>query len=1060
MSINMLWFLSLCCSLLSALTAMLGKQWVRQYSSSLSGAGAHLYRARRHQAVLFASKRWHISEVLSFIPIPMHIALFLFFIGLLLFIWNDSPAIVAVVTPLCVIGLILYGVVTSLPSYIADFPFGTPFSPLLPKVVNEEVEDREQESYSSSWLDAKSLAWLTTYSTSTSVVRAAAAAVSGLEGNQSQQTILYRSGFIHILANALLACTMKGTESLIIRYEHMKMASHLFFSAVRLLQDSISSTFEARELVKLLQKLDHDIFLDLRQNIDATNLADAMWCLVAFRQLRPLLKSSNQLSSDILAHISLETVLSRSKDRNIEMLRPAVALAMSYMRDDIHSFVWAASTVVDCWEFEGRPHLGKVERYILSEAAIMTFQPDGSLISDTYLRKVVKLDFFAELVSLPTTFSRLFLAIASFSKSFADSHALTRDGHSFSHPLQLTGELLRRIVEHGSFLCAPIPGSIVDPLLNLIAIEDSALDSPVSSPAASMLAKLANDKASLSLLVSENVIQLLLDAVTTHNNGIRTYFHMFHKSSSIIAKHARGVLLILARYQPCHAVLAAQRHLQMLFDKITTWPNDTECAFAGEILCLLATQEPIHTEFMAPKVITQLVNMVTSESELPASVAKDLLYSISKTPAGIHGLVSADAFALLAGDVRLGTDNSVLVVTLFQEVAKHPFSMTALATADLVSRLIALFSSHDEHQRCGYPFSRCSEMLDSPALRLLQLILCDSACIAGLTLPHILPRLLEKFKSPCISLATCAKDTFCIISQVPSGRKALKSADVFSALVECTGPGNFQSGTAQLAVEFFEVVAASLEGAKILIETNVLPRLFSSFAMDECTFIDNSYLTCVMKFLCRVAQTDVGADALALELARRDDLPSYPPQLQIILPGLVEQFNLASDPASRLGMLRFFYLIARQEAVAHTFVQSGILDSLAETLCNTTHGDFAPTQAAGILRLIAAKRPTAVAEALLNCFDSRVMKSDVVRTLKCPCKAKRTKPKKQVLYHSDTCYLQYVVSEITRISLELAPQLSNYKSASECSFDDVEWLIDAIMSSGEKDAKGGAPGSA
>jgi small-conductance mechanosensitive channel len=76
---------------------MLGKQWVRQYTNNLLSGGSYLIQARRHQYALEATERWRMSAVIRAIPIFTHLALFLFFIGLFIFLWGDDAATVGTV---------------------------------------------------------------------------------------------------------------------------------------------------------------------------------------------------------------------------------------------------------------------------------------------------------------------------------------------------------------------------------------------------------------------------------------------------------------------------------------------------------------------------------------------------------------------------------------------------------------------------------------------------------------------------------------------------------------------------------------------------------------------------------------------------------------------------------------------------------------------------------------------------------------------------------------------------------------------------------------------------
>jgi hypothetical protein len=270
---------------------MLAKQWVRSYACNISGAGAHLLRARQHQAGLTATQRWHLSDVITAIPVFMHVALFLFLIGVIVFIWGDGVAIVSPFVTISVACLLLYVVITFLPRIFADCPFRTPFSGILHKYM-DKIAAEEQHKHSPVDLDAKCLTWLMACSTTTSVVRSAAMAVSGLDGTPSQQKILYENGSVEVVMEAIASCAVENQGFLTIRHDALDTASLLLFAAQRLLTTNTSPAIPQLGLDKmtaLLQRFDHDKFLDIRQNFDAGECAAALWCILAYRSLKLLL---------------------------------------------------------------------------------------------------------------------------------------------------------------------------------------------------------------------------------------------------------------------------------------------------------------------------------------------------------------------------------------------------------------------------------------------------------------------------------------------------------------------------------------------------------------------------------------------------------------------------------------------------------------------------------------------------------------------------------------------------------------------------------------------------
>ncbi|KAH9048803.1 hypothetical protein EDB84DRAFT_1455772 [Lactarius hengduanensis] len=119
--VNIMWFLSLCISLSCALAATLVQQWARRYLRLSQGQRAALRRVRirtyLHEGIHMFHTRW--------------IAIFLFFAGLVefLFIINHEVAY-AVLTAVSIFAT-TYVVLTSLPVIFQQCPFQTPLSSII-----------------------------------------------------------------------------------------------------------------------------------------------------------------------------------------------------------------------------------------------------------------------------------------------------------------------------------------------------------------------------------------------------------------------------------------------------------------------------------------------------------------------------------------------------------------------------------------------------------------------------------------------------------------------------------------------------------------------------------------------------------------------------------------------------------------------------------------------------------------------------------------------------------------------------------------------------------------
>ncbi|CAE6499925.1 unnamed protein product [Rhizoctonia solani] len=84
--INILWFLSLALSVAASLIAMLAKEWCYLFMAGRTGQPC--LQARRRQQRWDAMVKWKMPELLMFLPSLMHMSLFLFAVGLIIYLWD------------------------------------------------------------------------------------------------------------------------------------------------------------------------------------------------------------------------------------------------------------------------------------------------------------------------------------------------------------------------------------------------------------------------------------------------------------------------------------------------------------------------------------------------------------------------------------------------------------------------------------------------------------------------------------------------------------------------------------------------------------------------------------------------------------------------------------------------------------------------------------------------------------------------------------------------------------------------------------------------------------
>ncbi|KZV85829.1 hypothetical protein EXIGLDRAFT_681498, partial [Exidia glandulosa HHB12029] len=133
--INGLWFTSILISLTVALLSILVKQWITEYRAR-NNASAKSPRdwARRHQLYSQALNAWPVAEVVSFLPVMLHLSLFLFFAGVVAFLWNLDQAIGIWFIVLGSSLAVFYSACTLMPLYVPQCPTSTPLVSQMRKI--------------------------------------------------------------------------------------------------------------------------------------------------------------------------------------------------------------------------------------------------------------------------------------------------------------------------------------------------------------------------------------------------------------------------------------------------------------------------------------------------------------------------------------------------------------------------------------------------------------------------------------------------------------------------------------------------------------------------------------------------------------------------------------------------------------------------------------------------------------------------------------------------------------------------------------------------------------
>lgn len=125
--INGLWFASLGLSLAAALLAMMAKEWLTTFAASRPRP-AHSYAIER-QARLDALSSWGALQMIDHLPLFLHVALFLFSLGLVVYLYTSVDLIVTSIIALITgVVILFYIIATGLAALYEVCPFDTQLS--------------------------------------------------------------------------------------------------------------------------------------------------------------------------------------------------------------------------------------------------------------------------------------------------------------------------------------------------------------------------------------------------------------------------------------------------------------------------------------------------------------------------------------------------------------------------------------------------------------------------------------------------------------------------------------------------------------------------------------------------------------------------------------------------------------------------------------------------------------------------------------------------------------------------------------------------------------------
>ncbi|KZV95950.1 hypothetical protein EXIGLDRAFT_643768 [Exidia glandulosa HHB12029] len=127
--INGLWFTGISLSLSVALLSILAKQWITEYRArNNASAKSPKHWVIRREVYFQALNSWPVAEVVAFLPFLLHLSLFLFFAGVVAFLWTLDKAMGIWIIVLGGSLGVFYAACTLVPLWIPESPTSTPLS--------------------------------------------------------------------------------------------------------------------------------------------------------------------------------------------------------------------------------------------------------------------------------------------------------------------------------------------------------------------------------------------------------------------------------------------------------------------------------------------------------------------------------------------------------------------------------------------------------------------------------------------------------------------------------------------------------------------------------------------------------------------------------------------------------------------------------------------------------------------------------------------------------------------------------------------------------------------
>ena len=118
---------SLSLTLFVAFVAVLGKQWILYYTRATTW-GNVANRGEERQTKLVGLQKWRLELVMEFLPVMLQLALLLFAVAIIVYLWDLNAPVAEVVLVVTLVGTTFYVCIAAFATIYSDCPFQTPLS--------------------------------------------------------------------------------------------------------------------------------------------------------------------------------------------------------------------------------------------------------------------------------------------------------------------------------------------------------------------------------------------------------------------------------------------------------------------------------------------------------------------------------------------------------------------------------------------------------------------------------------------------------------------------------------------------------------------------------------------------------------------------------------------------------------------------------------------------------------------------------------------------------------------------------------------------------------------